>query len=100
VRFGIFLTVVTHLPWRTRLIGMMHGLHYLEGLSAAAQMVLLAAMLLTGVAPGVFSLAFAPGFLILILILILAMQICELYRQRFFLDLRGECGLHWRAGIL
>jgi cellulose synthase (UDP-forming) len=96
VRFHIFPKVAAKLPWRARLIGMMHGLYYLEGLTAAAQMVLLAAMLLTGVAPGVFSLAFAPGFLMLFL----AMQLCELYRQRFFLDMRGEWGLHWRAGVL
>jgi cellulose synthase (UDP-forming) len=96
VRFRIFPTVAASLPWRTRLSGMMHGLYYLEGLTAAARTVLLAAMLLTGVTPGVFSVAFAPGFLIVFL----AVQVCELYRQRFFLDLRGEWGLHWRAGIL
>jgi hypothetical protein len=32
--------------------------------------------------------------------LALVLQVCEFYRQRFFLHPRSEAGFHWRAGIL
>jgi hypothetical protein len=28
------------------------------------------------------------------------LQVCEFYRQRFYLDPRSEWGLHWRAALL
>ena len=28
------------------------------------------------------------------------LQICEFYRQRFYLNARQECGLHWRVALL
>jgi hypothetical protein len=34
------------------------------------------------------------------LVMFVALQLCEFYRQRFFLDPGREWGLHWRAGVL
>jgi hypothetical protein len=53
-------------------------------------------MLATGIAPKVVSLSTLPS----LAVLLVAMQVCEFYRQRFYLDPRREWGLHWRAELL
>src|SRR5262249_12892716 len=61
-----------------------------------ASFILIAFMLLTGVFPTVLSYPHILKFAMLCVIL----QCFELYRQRFYLDWRNECGVHWRAWIL
>jgi hypothetical protein len=57
---------------------------------------LLAVMLVTGNTPHVLSFATVPS----VLILLAVWQLCDFYRQRFYLNPRHEWGLHWRAGVL
>jgi hypothetical protein len=65
-------------------------------LGSALGAALLAFMLVTGDTPAVFSVkSGAP-----VLVLVAALQLCHLYRQRFFLEPGRERGLHWRAAIL
>ena len=96
VKFRIFPKVARRLPLAERLISAMHGLYYLQGLGAALWICLLAFMLVSGRSARVLTLGTAPRLLLLVGIL----QVCDFYRQRFFLDPRTEVGIHWRAKLL
>jgi hypothetical protein len=50
----------------------------------------------SGLRPRILSFHTAPR----LLLLIGALQLCDFYRQRFFLDPRTECGLNWRSKIV
>ena len=52
-------------------------------------------MLATGSTPNVISYLTIEKLAGLVLVL----QVCELYRQAFYLDARNEWGFHWRAGF-
>ena len=79
-----------------RMVGWLHGLYYLHGLGTALAVVMLCGLLATGTAPLVLS----STALAKIAAVALALQACELYRQRFFLNRRREWGVHWRGGLL
>lgn len=96
IKFRVYPKVARRLPRRERAISLLHGLYYLRGLSGALQVGLLSFMLVSGVTPRAFSLFSVPGFVVLLV----AFQVCEFYRQRFFLDVKREWGTHWRAGIV
>ena len=53
-------------------------------------------MMLTGQTPRIMQLMTLRKLTLVVLLL----QLCDFYRQRFFLDRRREWGLHWRAMIL
>jgi len=84
------------LPLASRAMSLLHGLNYLHrSVLLPLAMTLLAFMLVSGgtvnlTLEGVYALA----------VLLLTLQLTELYRQRFYLDWRKEWGLHWRAGLL
>jgi cellulose synthase (UDP-forming) len=84
------------MPLRARLVAFVHGLGYLYGFGTVLGLVLLGVMLATGRAPAVFAVSTAERLLVLYLVL----QLCQLFRQRFFLEPERERGLHWRAAIL
>jgi cellulose synthase (UDP-forming) len=84
------------LPLRERVVTFVHGLYYLYGLGTALGAALLAFMLVSGNRPAVFSVKSGEQVLALYAVLVL----CQLYRQRFFLEPERERGLHWRAAIL
>jgi cellulose synthase (UDP-forming) len=85
------------LPLKKRLISVLHGLNYLyKSFIIFTSFLLVAFMLATGIAPKVVSLSTLPS----LAVLLVAMQVCEFYRQRFYLDPRREWGLHWRAELL
>jgi cellulose synthase (UDP-forming) len=85
------------LPLKTQLMSLLHGLNYLhKSLLLPAALIVLAVLLATGMAAEVFS---GPTLLRLG-ILTGAVQLAELYRQRFYLEWKTEWGLHWRAGLL
>jgi cellulose synthase (UDP-forming) len=96
IKFRVYPQVMARLPWLERISTLLHGLYYLQGVTTALQIVLLAFMLATGIVPHVVSFALLPSFLILFG----ALELCELYRQRFFLEGTREWGLHWRAALL
>jgi glycosyl transferase family 2 len=78
------------------LLGGLHGLYYLQGLTAGVGVGLLAYLLASGHVPQLFT----DGTLWRWLGLYAVLQGVEGYRQRFFLDRRHEWGLHWRASLL
>ncbi len=96
IKFWIYPKVARQLPLLDRVANFVHGLYYLQSIGVGLQVALLAFMLCTGITPTVFSLLTVPRLAILFVIL----QLCELYRQRFFLDPRREMGLHWRSQVL
>jgi hypothetical protein len=59
-------------------------------------LMLLAFMLATGISP----IAISSRTLLNLAILYAALKLCDLYRQRFYLDWHSEWGFHWRAGLL
>jgi cellulose synthase (UDP-forming) len=95
-KLRVFPEHAQRLPRIARLLNYVHGLYYLRGPIIILQFALLAYVLLFGVTPRV------PGFGVLraAAMLSLATLACELYRQRFFLDWRGEWGYHWRSGFV
>jgi cellulose synthase/poly-beta-1,6-N-acetylglucosamine synthase-like glycosyltransferase len=95
VKFRIYPKLARQLPPIERLISLAHGLYYLHGLASALGVAMLAYLLVAGRAPTVLSWRTLPYMLVLVA----ALQACELFRQRFFLR-PSERGLHWRAGLL
>ena len=73
-----------------------HGLYYLQGLTTGIGIGLLASMLASRVVPQFLT----DGTLWRLAVLWAALQLGELYQQRFFLGGWDERGLHWRAGLL
>ncbi len=96
VKFRVYPKVFQRLPPGARICGALHGLYYLQGLWTATGISLMTFMLMCGTVPRVISFAGLPPLAVLIGVL----QVCELYRQRFFLDWRNEWGFHWRAAVL
>jgi cellulose synthase (UDP-forming) len=85
------------LSWKSRLMGLLHGLNYLHrSLLIPVGLIVLAILLATGIASNIFT----EENLLRLAALVGAVELCELYRQRFYLDWKNEWGLHWRAGLL
>lgn len=83
--------------WYTRLMSALHGLNYLhKGLVIPFGLVLSALILATGTGADAFTGEFVPR----LGLLLVALQLCEFYRQRFYLDRRREWGIHWRVALL
>src|SRR6266446_2226559 len=96
IKFWIYPKVAAKLPFWERLVSSVHGLYYLQGISTGFQVALLAFMLATGITPAVYSFLTVPRLVVLLIIL----QVCDFYKQRFYLDPRREAGFHWRSGVL
>ena len=96
VKFRIYPGMASKLAARERLVGYVHGLYWVQGLSPAMSIGLLAYMLVTGSVPT----AIGPPVLPRLGILCVTLAVAEAYRQRFFLGGRAERGVHWRALVL
>jgi cellulose synthase/poly-beta-1,6-N-acetylglucosamine synthase-like glycosyltransferase len=96
IKFRIFPRLFGKLPLRERVASLVHGLHYFHGLTTAAGIAAVLYMLATGTGLKVIS----PTTIPLLIGLGLMLELCEIYRQRFFIDFRSEAGFHWRGGIL
>lgn len=96
VKLRVFPRLAGRLPPGERVLAVLHGAYYFRGLGVVLGYALLATVLATGAAPEVMSLATTQQAMGLFATL----QLSNFYRQRFFLDPRTECGLHWRAGLL
>jgi cellulose synthase/poly-beta-1,6-N-acetylglucosamine synthase-like glycosyltransferase len=88
---------LTRMPLAARLAGFVHGFNYLSASFSVAAAVLFAAYLLAFGQPSpVFATesltALAPWFVVF--------SLCELYRQRFYLQPAVERGIHWRILVL
>jgi cellulose synthase (UDP-forming) len=97
IKFRVFSKMAGSLSVKTRFIGLLHGLHYVQnGFFGFLMVCLLEYLLITGVTPEFLSYLTLKKLLILMAVL----QLSGLYKQRFFLDWERERGLHWRASLL
>jgi cellulose synthase (UDP-forming) len=96
VKLRIFRRLARALPIHQRIFSFVHGLYYLHGLGSAVSVALLCSMLVTGATPAVFSIATAKRVVVLFGVL----QLCDVFRQSFYLEPERERGIHWRAGLL
>jgi cellulose synthase (UDP-forming) len=96
VKFRLYWRLARRLPKREWPVSFFHGLYYIHGLGTAFAIGVVSVMLASGTRSPLFSYQALARFGIVAA----ALQICELYRQRFYIDWRREGGLHWRAGIL
>jgi len=96
VKFRSYPRIAGKLPLRERLIGYVHGLYSVQGLTPPLGMLLLMCMLLTGSVPAGLDVSILPR----LGALGAALALAGAYRQRFFLDRRREWGFHWRAMVL
>ena len=85
------------LSWKSRIMSLLHGLNYLHrAVMIFFVLFLIGLMLATGRTPAVVSYLTIQKLGILCAVL----QLCEFYRQRFYLDPRNEWGFHWRVAFL
>jgi Glycosyltransferase like family 2 len=96
IKCKLYPTFAGRLSRAACVLGSLHGLYYLQGLTAGVGVGLLAYMLASGQVPQLFG----DGTLWRVLGLHAVLQAVDGYRQRFFLDGRREWGLHWRASLL
>jgi cellulose synthase (UDP-forming) len=96
IKLRIYPKISGRLPLKERLVSFVHGFYYFQGISAGVGLITMAYMLATGRAPRALNYITLRDFSFLFTILLL----CDLYRQRFYLDRRNEWGWHWRAGVL
>jgi len=97
IKLKIAPSLVHNLSISSRFMNMLHGLTYLhKSFILPIAIFLIAGMLVGGKMPKVLNAetVMTGGLLLVIL------QFCERYRQRFYLDWKRERGFHWRAGLL
>ena len=86
-----------NLSWQSRIMSCLHGLNYLHrAVMIFFGLFLVSFLLVTGRTPAVVSSLTIQRLGILWVVL----QLCEFYRQRFYLDRRNEWGFHWRVAVL
>ena len=97
IKLKIAPSLIQDLPFCPRVMNVLHGVNYLhKSFILPVALLLIAWMLGSGEMPKVLNTetVITGGLLIVIL------QFCERYRQRFYFDLKRERGLHWRAALL
>lgn len=95
IKFRIYPRMAGKLPLMERILSLLHGLYYLQGLNTGFWLVMMGLMLATGLVPRIVSYTSVPQLGMLFLVLVL----CGFYRQRFYLNPKREWGFHWRAII-
>jgi cellulose synthase/poly-beta-1,6-N-acetylglucosamine synthase-like glycosyltransferase len=85
------------LPLGSRIMSMLHGINFMHRSIVGTIAVIILVLLLAIGQPHNFlrSEMLAP-----LILMVVALQISELYRQRFYLDWHNERGLHWRSALL
>lgn len=96
IKFRIHPKMVGKLPFKETVLSFLHGFYYLQGATTLIILLLIAFMLATGAVPKAVDYILSLNFLLLVTVL----MVCDLFRQRFYLDRKNEWGLHWRAGLL
>ncbi len=97
IKFRFYPQLAKDLSLSTHVMSFLHGLNYVHrSIIILTGIILLACMLVTGVTPQVISYSILPKLALLCGVL----QLCQCYRQRFYLDWHHERGFHWRAGLL
>lgn len=95
VKLRHYPRLARQLPSTERAVSLLHGLYYLYGLFTALATAMLAGLLAFGVDPVITTQFVAAAVLLGVVFLI-----SDLYRQRFFLNIRTEWGIHWRSALL
>lgn len=95
-KMRVFPKHAKQLPLLERVLSYLHGIYYLRGVIVAVQLALLAFMLVSSNVPAGNGIIFLRNVLVVWGTVLLG----DLYRQRFFVDVRRESGLHWRAIFL
>lgn len=97
IKFRIYPKLAENLPLKERVISLLQGIRYVQSsLTMFVSIALVALILVTGATPAAVNYQTAERLLIVVLIL----QVCFFYQQRFYLDWRNERGLHWKAKFL
>jgi cellulose synthase/poly-beta-1,6-N-acetylglucosamine synthase-like glycosyltransferase len=96
IKLRVYPKLARSLPLRERMIAFVHGLYYLHGLAVAIGLGVFAFVLITGDAP----ITPGPSLIARLCLLWIVLQLCDFYRQRFYLHPRQERGVHWRGAFL
>ena len=96
VKLRAYPGLAPHLPWRERLLSLLHGMYYLRSAVTPVGLGILIWLLLTGGVPEITS----WGVLGYAAPVVGALTLADVYRQRFYLGGRDEWGLHWPAAVL
>jgi cellulose synthase (UDP-forming) len=97
IKLRVFPGLSSHAPMRSRLMSYLHGVNYLfKGLRHTFGIGLVGVICAAGRVPAVLS----AQVLYALCGMWVALTLGEIYRQKFYLDPKGERGLHWRAAIL
>ncbi len=97
IKFRIYAHLSGKLPFKTRVASFLHGFNYLH---KSFIMLGFTAFVVATLATGVVSRLVRPETPAKLVVVVGVLQLCEFYRQRFYLDLEGETGFPWRAAIL
>ncbi|MBV9087920.1 MAG: glycosyltransferase [Acidobacteriaceae bacterium] len=97
LKFRTYPKLATRRSGAASIMNLLHGIHYLQpGFVGFLTLLLLTVALATGSAPNAIAHPFWPA----IIVLVLVFGVCDIYKQRFYLDREREMGLHWRAHLL
>lgn len=97
IKFRRYFEFSPNLSPKSRLMSVLHGLNFLHrSILILLALVLTSFMLASGISPNVVS----YGTLQKLAVLWLVLQLCEFYRQKFYLDPPKERGFHWRVALL
>jgi cellulose synthase/poly-beta-1,6-N-acetylglucosamine synthase-like glycosyltransferase len=96
IKFRLYPKLARSLPLRERVMTFFQGLYYLHGVAVAITLGVFTYVLVSGHAPVVTG----PSMIVRLLLLWLVLQLCDFYRQRFYLHPRQERGVHWRGAFL
>jgi cellulose synthase (UDP-forming) len=95
-KLRVFPKHAARLPLLERIFTYVHGVYYLRGPLNGLLIALLVSMLASSTAPAGSGIAFLRNTAAVWATALL----CDLYRQRFFVDAKREWGLHWRSGFV
>ena len=90
IKLRLYSRYVGKLPWRERIVSLLHGLYYLQGLCAAIALAVFLVILAGGSSVQFLLAPTVAATLPIVLVFLVA----DLFRQRFYLDWRREWGLH------
>ena len=96
IKMRVYPKLVSKLRHIEKIAALLHGLYYLRGLESLFITCLFAFMLATGTTPAFVKYSTFKELALLGFIL----GAVNLYKQRFFLNVHTEWGIHWRSKIL
>jgi cellulose synthase (UDP-forming) len=95
-KLRIFPKYASRLPFLERVLTYVHGIYYLRGPMIGVQLALIALMLATSSLPT----GSGSGLIWGVGAIWLTVFMCDLFRQRFYLDVKTESGFHWRSAFI